>query len=169
MLPWGNSIRQDVQILNTLINDSLHDNTIENQYYLENIDTFLSPISATFQESIAIFFDSPLGQASRPNLQFNDSVNLADSVNSLLSSTSGFLDSIALSDSISTQLNLIPIDYGGTDSISLSDSILTQLNQHLTTVITGDSLSLSDSINPNLTETLNTYLRRYLNDVIGGA
>jgi hypothetical protein len=76
----------------------------------------------------------------------------------------GVSDTLSLSDSITNLLIPIPLTNLRSDTLYLSDSISYVISNSL--IVLSDSIIFSDRINVLLNSAGNSYLRRYLNDVI---
>lgn len=108
--------------------------------------------------------------ATRANLQLSvsDQLVLNDLVGILLAPIANLTpsDQLTLADSISVNLQSIFTNIGITvsDTIAFQDAVQVALSKSLISIT--DSFSLNDEVKVVLQSTLNSYIRRYLNDVI---
>ena len=96
----------------------------------------------------------------------SDTLSLSDSLSLLGGTPLTFSDTLSLSDSITVQPIPDTISLQLSDDFAFSDSygLLMVGNEIIASI--QDSLYLSDSIDVLLTESFNSYIRRYLNDVV---
>lgn len=124
-----------------------------------------SPAIQLLLEDIDILSDGISTDVDNPMLPLRDFIVLSDQVQAFLTIAAQLNDSILLDDSnFSSALSFTaqPLN----DSISLSDSLTAQLFVDIQLTLS-DSISLTDNIdNAVLSTSFDSYIRRYLNDVI---
>lgn len=174
-----------VPSISLIFNDeiTLTDSIIVQLFFALSIQLFESFFVGTgyWIDSIKIFTSNPLITQDQLVFQdfiqlssqyfnaYNDQLQLQDSVQILLAPIANLLqsDQIMLSDAITVTAPSIftPLNYAFTDQLQLvdgSDQLLSPLALSMS-----DMFSLGDSIIVLLSTDLNSYLRRYLNDVVG--
>lgn len=127
-------------------------------------DTFFA--AARFQHLVDFpykFLDSVNTQVTGTPMGMSDFFNFSDSIKQQLNIFAEVSDSIVISDSvIAVSSDKSPVL---TDSLSFSDHVQTQLSVQLSTQIS-DTIVISDSLNQVPSTSFNSYIRRYLNDVV---
>jgi hypothetical protein len=115
-----------------------------------------------------ILFTDKIAVLANQQLTLSDQLAMGDLVQLLLAPIANLTlnDSFTLSDAVSTNLQSIfqNLTVSVSDTLFLQDAVGIALSQALLSF--SDSLTFSDSVKVVLESTLNSYIRRYLNDIV---
>ena len=146
------------------LNTALYE-TISDSYTIQDSEQDVINLPLRFGDIIPPYFDFvQRGGTNNSGLLLVDFYFLGDSctINEHLRFV--FDDAVTFNDSIATFKNNTSDIFN--DSLSILDGVTISLSMPSTLTINGDSLSIQDNVLTDVSENLNSYLRRYLNDVV---
>lgn len=127
--------------------------------------TFTSPIADQFIFTDAFFFNATMESPTQ-----SDEIDLSDEMQAVLELNLEISDTMSFSDSdLNDNVNSPSVNKMFADTISMLDFVITESGGNINLsdpLALSDGLGLSDNVAFSVTENINSYLRRYLNDVI---
>ena len=125
---------------------------------------FKDIVNSSNSHDTFVFTDEVALRTTGTPASFTDTLSLSDGVSLVVNINLNINDSITFSDTIAETKTPTALTVSISDTISFGEDLFFELKGQLIQIV--DVMSWTDSIDINLGQDNNSYLRRYLNDVI---